>query len=289
MANPETRQGPEKGQETSTVLETVRTNLEQRLVDQMGAERVKELELSSTPEMQVVAKLEEIQGRKVILPDGSIDVDTYERTAIERIDGPKESRIAAWLALVETDIRIAQDLKDSSGGELPSGLSNNFTEVAVRGGTLVQREGGFQEVLTQRQIESDRTAGRAPEILQEIGGNVTVDAHVLPRLKDNDVELLKAAIGAKEELDPDDPEYTAYFRNTTLGKGKIQGNDLRRGDTPVIQDSRHNGQVFKTDIPGFILHINEDAMRRPEGKMAHGYYVFADRLKEAEKIAADQK
>ena len=119
------------------------------------------------------------------------------------------------MVLSAADATIAERIKESPEAKIDfSRYIPDFTEEAVRGGTVVQ--GKYEKlVLTPEDLSRPTYKELREKVIGEIGGNVTVDFHVLPNIDKRGVELIRAVMGAEQELTPKDPEYSAYFQSVS--------------------------------------------------------------------------
>jgi len=252
-------------------------------------------ESDKTPENErrSIAKIIAKKSEEVIGSDGGFDFEKLHfdfKFAVNDMGRDDSDRMVDWLVLTAVDRDLAQELDDDPTKKFKFSPYSpfGFSVKNIRGGKIYQGE--YRPlVATNEELESPAMVKERQKVVGEIGGNVTVDFGVLDNLPTAELELLKAAMGAGRELKPDDPQYLAYFRNTTLGKGRIQANEVWDEKTPVIAQAMHSGSgseshLYETKIPGVVLHTSQDQQRRNDAEyLVRGYYIIPGRLEQSGK------
>lgn len=243
---------------------------------------------------KITKKSEEVTGS-----DGGFDFEKLHfdvKFTVNDASRKADDRMADWLVLAAVDRDLAQELDEAPTKKF--GFSPyspfGFGDRNIRGGKIYQ--GKYKPlVATNEELESPAMANERENVIGEIGGNVTVDFGALDNLPAAELELLKAAMGAGRELKPDDPQYLAYFRNTTLGKGRIQSNEIWDEQAPIIAQAMHSGSeseahLYETKIPGVVLHTSQDQRRKKDAEyLVRGYYIIPGRLEQAEKVIKEKE
>ncbi|MFA6215065.1 MAG: hypothetical protein WC768_00680 [Patescibacteria group bacterium] len=214
-------------------------------------------------------------------PEGCSSVLTEMRSNRDSI-----KKIADWLTLSAVGVEMANRLVKDPGMKLDSRYHPGFLEVQVRGGKIVRGE-HTEKVLTPEELKQDRNLHLRNKVVGDVGGNAAIDFHVLSGLEERDVELLKSAVGAEQELSPQDPDYQAYFQNVSLRKGRIHSDEIAGQDSEWIKDSRHDGTVYGTNIPNYVVLVRQNRAEKADKLFSvTGYCVFPDRLKQAKEAIA---
>ncbi|MFA6422282.1 MAG: hypothetical protein WCV92_02710 [Candidatus Buchananbacteria bacterium] len=274
MFNPDTR-SPEIAKKNN-ISQVILTTIIQNITERFDVDPSNRCELARLSEQINKSQLE------LIDEQGDYKAEACQQAYLDTLSNARATeRMGTWLALSAVDIGIATNLQEDPAAEPDYRYRPCFSEAQVRGGNIIQGE-HTKKILTPQQLNG--RVDENPKIDGEIGPNATIDFRIISKLKESDLNLLKSALEA-EELDPLDPDYQAYFRNVSLGKGRIQGDEIMDKTAMTIKNSNHFGTVYRTNIPNYVLVVTQDRTEKTDDSFSiKGYYIFPDLLKRAEEI-----